>query len=253
MEGVQSSQKFVLVALANYASETGKAYPSVETICRITSQQDATVRRALDALEQAQVIKDTGQRVGNTRQVKVYQLPEAAFESYAKTVVFPKPDENGNQRPPKDPRKTPERPTNSGGRLGTGTGTTEVPPASGGESKAPKRQLTDGWVAAWSVKFGAAYKFNGAADGKAADSLLALNLTPEQILDVAKSAWEKPLLFNCKQATTLRGLASRFNEIRVELKNETNPRHRAGRNGEVDRNAGTLNEPVSYANFGDKL
>ena len=79
------------------------------------------------------------------------------------------------------------------------------------------RQLTNAFVAAWQVRFGGPYKFNGAADGKAADDLLKLGLTVEQILGVAKKAWNKPEEFNCKHAMTLRGLHSRFNEIRGEV------------------------------------
>jgi len=84
-------------------------------------------------------------------------------------------------------------------------------------SKAPLRQLTDKFKEEWQQRFGGPYKFNGAADGKAADDLLKLGLTVEQILGVAKKAWNKPEEFNCKHAMTLRGLHSRFNEIRGEV------------------------------------
>lgn len=113
IEAMPSSKKFVLVALANFASETGMAYPSVETICRLTCQQDATVRRALDSLVDEKVITDTGKRVGRTQQVKVYRLPEAACESPTNS--------GGLERPTKDPSKTPARPTKTGGNPVPGT------------------------------------------------------------------------------------------------------------------------------------
>lgn len=79
------------------------------------------------------------------------------------------------------------------------------------------RQLTDAFVKGWQEKFGGPYKFNGAADGKAAAELIKLKLTPEQVMDVAKKAWERTSDFNCKHAMTLRGLHGRFNEIRQEV------------------------------------
>src|SRR5438132_680538 len=116
-EVFSSAQKFVLIALANFASETGKSYPSVATICRITQQQDAAVRRALKGLSEIKsgtigeaLIADTGKRAGPTQQVKVWQLPEAACD-------FKDPQKrrssNGEDpcktptRPPQDPHKTP--------------------------------------------------------------------------------------------------------------------------------------------------
>lgn len=80
-EVFSSSQKLVLLVLANFASETGKAYPAVATICRMTSQTDVTVRNALAELVKRGVIIDTGKRTGITQQVKVYQLPIGACET----------------------------------------------------------------------------------------------------------------------------------------------------------------------------
>lgn len=83
---------------------------------------------------------------------------------------------------------------------------------------APIRVLTDLFSKEWQQRFGGPYKFNGAADGKAAADLLKLGLTPEQVMAVARRAWEQPEEFNCKHAMTLRGLASRFNEIRAAVR-----------------------------------
>jgi len=79
------------------------------------------------------------------------------------------------------------------------------------------RSLTDQFSSAWAKRFGMPYKFGGAADGKAADELLKLGLSPEEIMAVAIKAWNKPEDFNCKFALSLKGLASRFNEIRAEV------------------------------------
>lgn len=83
---------------------------------------------------------------------------------------------------------------------------------------ASMRSLTDLFSAGWQKRFGCPYKFNGAADGKAACDLLKLGLTPEQVIKVAEAAWAQPEEFNCKHAMTLRGLASRFNEIRAAVR-----------------------------------
>lgn len=67
-------RKFVLVALANFANENHLAYPSVQTVCSITSQNDKTVRKALKDLISENYIEDTGDRAGSRQQVKVYKL-----------------------------------------------------------------------------------------------------------------------------------------------------------------------------------
>lgn len=84
-------------------------------------------------------------------------------------------------------------------------------------TKSPARELIDGYMAAWESKFGMKYLWHGAADGKAASQLLAMGFTAESIISVAKLAWEHPQDFNCKQAVTMRGLRSRFNEIRIAV------------------------------------
>lgn len=92
----------------------------------------------------------------------------------------------------------------------------ELKPKTNG-SVAPKRLLTDLWMAAYLEHFQTPYLFNGEKDGQAADRLLKLGLPPEQILAVAIGAWDHGALFNCKQASSLAGFAGRFNEIRAEL------------------------------------
>lgn len=48
-----SSQKFVLLAIANYADQEGSCYPGQERLCRMTGSSPATVRRSLKSLESA--------------------------------------------------------------------------------------------------------------------------------------------------------------------------------------------------------
>jgi len=57
----QPTMKFVLLALADYASDTGESiYPSIETMTRKTGLSDRSVQRALDALENLGMIEDNG-------------------------------------------------------------------------------------------------------------------------------------------------------------------------------------------------
>lgn len=64
----------VLMVYANFANEHGRAYPSTETVAAKTRQNVKTVRAAIDALELADLLVDTGKRVGRTGNVKVYAL-----------------------------------------------------------------------------------------------------------------------------------------------------------------------------------
>lgn len=64
----------VLIIYANFANENGRAYPSTETVVKKTKQNVKTVRAAIDALELAGLLVDTGKRVGRTGNVKVYAL-----------------------------------------------------------------------------------------------------------------------------------------------------------------------------------
>jgi hypothetical protein len=86
------------------------------------------------------------------------------------------------------------------------------------EEKAPKRALTDAWVSAYQQVNKRPYLFQGAKDGRAADTLLKLGLPVDEIIGIAKAAWNNSEGFNCKQAASLAGFASRFNDIQQELK-----------------------------------
>jgi len=97
-----------------------------------------------------------------------------------------------------------------------------------------KRELTDGWCAAYEAHFRRRYKFEGAKDGRAADRLLATGLAPAELLGIARRAWAHPDWFNCKQAATLAGFECRYNDIRAELDNPPDaPRRRHEFNGDT--------------------
>ncbi|WP_284090312.1 helix-turn-helix domain-containing protein [Acinetobacter pittii] len=67
-----SSQRLVLLALADRASESHKCYPSIKRMVKDTVLNRKTVIKVLDELEAISLIKFTGEITGNG--VKVYQL-----------------------------------------------------------------------------------------------------------------------------------------------------------------------------------
>ena len=69
-----SADKFVLVALADFANEHGEAYPSLQTLSNKTSLDRKTVIKGLGNLSGIAVIADTGERKGKTKQVAVYRI-----------------------------------------------------------------------------------------------------------------------------------------------------------------------------------
>ncbi len=94
----------VLIIYANFANENGRAYPSTETVVKKTKQNVKTVRTAIDALEAAGLLIDTGKRVGRTGNVKVYAL---GMEGLPEVGAL-----NGERVPdgaaePQEPRQTP--------------------------------------------------------------------------------------------------------------------------------------------------
>jgi Helix-turn-helix domain len=221
IEAIPSSNKLVLLALANFSGETGQAYPSVETVGRITCQQDPTVRRALANLVELGIIKDTGKRVGATHQVKVYQLPEPCCERPIKTGVLKRAKTPA--RPPQDPRKTPE---NEGHNQEPGNLVTKEKADAvlfqEPDMVGPHRRFSDGWCSAYLKRFGAKYPYNG-RDAKAAAELMKVS-SPEELLGLLSSAWrqtdDKKFWACFHQTSTVSKFLNYLPTIRVELSRE---------------------------------
>lgn len=103
-----SPAKFVLFALADNANEQGIAYPSVALIGDKTSQDRKTVLSSLKYLESVGLLRDTGKRVGRTKQVQVFQIvgiPNSEFH-YVYTFTDSKTGEfySGVRSCPIDPK-----------------------------------------------------------------------------------------------------------------------------------------------------
>ncbi|MBX3703971.1 MAG: helix-turn-helix domain-containing protein [Steroidobacteraceae bacterium] len=103
----KSTEKFVLVCLANYADEHGIAYPSIAALESDTAQDRKTVIRGLRALIEAGWIEDTGERAGVTKQIPVYRL---RFDNSAKSGTVEDPPNSAES----GTLSTPETSTKSG-------------------------------------------------------------------------------------------------------------------------------------------
>ena len=73
---VSPAQKLVLLALANYADERGKCWPSIRTVSERTCLARRTVSRALETLGKAGLVKSvTRSRDDGSQSSNVYHLP----------------------------------------------------------------------------------------------------------------------------------------------------------------------------------
>jgi hypothetical protein len=74
------------------------------------------------------------------------------------------------------------------------------------------------WMAAWEAKFGRRYKFGDGKDGKAVKLLLdGTKRAAEDLIEVAKAAWDRVSEFPFDSALSVAGFNSRFNEIQGKL------------------------------------
>lgn len=98
-----STAKFVLVAMANHASDGDwLAWPSVVSLTEATGQDRKTVLENLKRLTAMGHISDTGARKGSTKQVPVYRLNRD-----------PKPVEQSQKRDDSENGTVPKFPDNS--------------------------------------------------------------------------------------------------------------------------------------------
>lgn len=112
-----SSAKFVLLAMANRANpdQRGRvvAFCSIAYLAEATAQDRKTVVTNLAKLREWNLIEDTGERVGKTKQVPVYELkcPPDLFTEYtqkrngSKTGTVPKKAAKSTVFPAKQAQK----------------------------------------------------------------------------------------------------------------------------------------------------
>lgn len=90
---LKSSTKFVLVCLCDFAGVDGLVWPSIATLQEKTCLDRKTIISAIDSLEKEGYITDTGERRGETGQIKVYSL--ACDLSHQTHYVYKLKAENG--------------------------------------------------------------------------------------------------------------------------------------------------------------
>jgi hypothetical protein len=96
---IASSEKFTLIAMANFASDDGSnCYPSVATLCRKTSQSRRTVQRNLRTLEESGLVKRTGKSGGSRKNTSRYRL-----------LIPSKPEPAANPAKPAPPKPLSEK------------------------------------------------------------------------------------------------------------------------------------------------
>lgn len=97
-------------------------------------------------------------------------------------------------------------------------------------------EFRNGWEEAFKEKFGIKYAFAGGKDGSAVKALSRLNMPAEELLEIAKKAWDHPKPFFASISQTIVGFNSRINELRVAAKSGTIQEARPW-DGYVDLNA----------------
>ena len=107
-----SSVKFTLVALCECANyQTGKIFPSIKHLCQITGQDRKTVISNIGKLVAEGWIDETGERVGRTGQIKVYQanvgtVPNMEQSQDRNSSTFPlKESQKRDTEPSREPSR----------------------------------------------------------------------------------------------------------------------------------------------------
>lgn len=109
-----AARKLVLLALADrHNPESNISYPSIAWLVEWTGLNRKTIITALDELEAAKLISDSGQRTGKTGQVKAYTLhletvPKTEqFQKRNSTVFSAKQSQKRDTEPVKEPVDNP--------------------------------------------------------------------------------------------------------------------------------------------------
>lgn len=83
----KSTKRLVLLALADRANNEGVCFPSVARICQDTYLDRKTVMSTINDLIEAELLVDTGERKGETKQVRVLQIKMSAVDNSKNTPV----------------------------------------------------------------------------------------------------------------------------------------------------------------------
>ena len=67
-------KKAVALVLADYVSDHGKSYPRIETFKKMTGLTEEQIEFALQGLIDDKIIRDTGIRVGDQKEIRVFEF-----------------------------------------------------------------------------------------------------------------------------------------------------------------------------------
>lgn len=102
-----SAVKFTLIALCECANyKTGSIHPSIAHIAEITGQNRKTIISNIAKLEELGFITDTGERIGLTKQIKVYRAAIGTVPETEQSLI-----RNSSTKSPKQSQKRDTEPS----------------------------------------------------------------------------------------------------------------------------------------------
>lgn len=245
-------------------SPGGKCYSSVATVATVCKCTKNTVRAALVELESRKMLRKI-ERPGFTNQWYLTPpdewgpLPKEGRGSTGdptqKEVGDPYQNRVGDPTQKEVGEGTP-REGNPSEEEAAGCAS-----APGGQSKKRKKkedrteaeqweadQMTAfilRWEAAFEDTFGFKYVFQGGKDaGQLSKLIKRTRMTADQLMEIVILAWSKSgrEFWNCQHAITIADFATRFNQVRLEVKGKTNGTNRTNGHQGPCRSKGTCNE-----------
>jgi DNA-binding transcriptional regulator YhcF (GntR family) len=69
-----AQEKITLVMLANYADESGRCWPSIETLCVDTGLSRSTIKRCLAKLQERRILTKLRRAKGKVQTSNLYTL-----------------------------------------------------------------------------------------------------------------------------------------------------------------------------------
>lgn len=211
---ISAGAKVVYLAIKSFCSPNEKtAFPSSKTLSKALSMSRDTVLKYSKELQTAELLEATQSVAEKGRFSHTVYVLNEFFDRSGNSPL------RRNTVAEKVDTKIPQKTTEEIPVISPPDG--EAPPKQPEdepELKRRHREFTKLWCEEYEQTFGRPYKHGGAKDGAAIKRLLASSgRSPEELLAVARLAWRFPKLFNCKQAASLTGFDSRFNEIVAEV------------------------------------
>lgn len=211
----EGSALLLLLALADFADDKGRSFPSVDTLSKKARMSRRSVQRIGGELVKAGelIIEENAGPKG----CNVYVVPGVTiWRSPCQTVAADGVGGSANTGPQLAPKPS-----------GTSIEPSGTKDSSAAVAGAPQPNLEhklffELWDEAFQMQFGRSYVFAGGKDGMALKRLLAASkMGASDLLKTATRAWSRigkgKQWWNCEKAVSITGFCSRFNEILAEL------------------------------------